>query len=207
MIPFLITILLTPGNLPGDDDVALEKLVTLMTGVFSSEAQAADDDDFFHIRLVMMPIWSERTDGHWLYVEQAAAGYFDKPYRQRVYQVRRAGSGVIESVVYTLPEPERAVGAWKGDDLFGTLGPDDLEIRKGCTVFLAADGDRFVGGTHERDCESTLRGARYATSEIEVLDDRLITLDRGYDGDGKQVWGSEKGGYVFVRTGDIESLR
>jgi len=32
----------------------------------------------------MVQIWEERTDGYWLYVEQAIAGYQDKPYRQRI---------------------------------------------------------------------------------------------------------------------------
>jgi CpeT protein len=28
----------------------------------------------------------------------------------------------------------------------------------------------------------------------------LLSWDRGWDVNGKQVWGAEKGGYIFVKT-------
>ncbi|MBS4016235.1 MAG: hypothetical protein KGZ86_07390, partial [Candidatus Latescibacteria bacterium] len=69
---------------PGPD---LQRLADYMTGYFSSEAQALADTDYFDIRLRMQRVWQNRTDGYWLYVEQAVAGYEAKPYRQRVYRV------------------------------------------------------------------------------------------------------------------------
>jgi hypothetical protein len=29
--------------------------------------------------------------------------------------------------------------------------------------------------------------------------DRIVSWDRGFDGDRRQVWGAEKGGYIFGR--------
>ena len=54
----------------GADDLA--RLTAWMTGTFSSEAQAKDDPDYYAIRMVLVPIWTERDDGPWFYVEQAA---------------------------------------------------------------------------------------------------------------------------------------
>ena len=56
------------------------------------------------IRLVMLPIWTHRRDGRWLYVEQASVQSIEQPYRQRVYRVHRDALGVLRSDVYTLHE-------------------------------------------------------------------------------------------------------
>ena len=70
------------------DPSAAARLGSWMTGSFSSASQAsAAPDDYFDIRLYMVPIWDGRADGPWLYVEQAAASALERPYRQRVYQV------------------------------------------------------------------------------------------------------------------------
>ncbi len=175
-------------------------LTKWMIGSFSSAAQAAVDSAYYDIRLEMAPIWTDRDDAAWLYVEQAVAGMTDRPYRQRVYKVTATGDGVFESAVFTLPDPEKQVGAWRDSEPLKHLSPEDLEIREGCTVFLEHDdGGRFVGGTDDRACVSGLRGASYATSEVIVTPDRIESWDRGFDDEGLQVWGAEKGAYVFLR--------
>jgi len=40
----------------------LDQLLAMMTGSFSSQAQAEADTNFFDIRLEMKPIWTDRTD-------------------------------------------------------------------------------------------------------------------------------------------------
>jgi hypothetical protein len=178
----------------------IDDLFRWMTGSFSSAAQAEDDSNFHHITLEMTPIWTERAGEHWFYVEQAVAGMQDKPYRQRVYQVRRGADGIIESAVYLLPDPGKHVGAWQAESPLAGLKPEDLEPRSGCTVYLEYDRerDRFVGGTRGTGCASSLRGAAYATSEVVILPGRIESWDRGFDADGRQVWGSEAGPYVFI---------
>jgi hypothetical protein len=44
-----------------------------------------------------------------------------------------------------------------------------------------------------------LKGASYATSEVVIYSDKLISWDRGWNDEGKQVWGAQKGGYVFLK--------
>ena len=58
----------------------------------------------------------------------------------------------------------------------------------------------FTGGTIGTGCESKLGDAAYATSEVELHQDRLLTWDRGFTAEGEQAWGATKSGYVFVRT-------
>lgn len=183
--------------------MGVERLVELMSGAFSSAEQAdADPEAFRDIRLVMVPIWTDRDDGPWLYVEQAAATTPDRPYRQRVYRLTTLESGEIESAVFTLPgEVERFAGAWREERPLATLRPADLSRRDGCSMFLRAQSpDLFTGSTRGTRCSSDLRGARFATSEVTITPEGLDTWDRGYDENGVQVWGAAKGGYRFLRT-------
>ena len=181
-----------------ESDPELARLVAWMTGSFSSQAQADADSSYFDIRLEMAPIWTDRSDGYWLYVEQAAAGYLDRPYRQRVYHVHRLDDTTLASDVYTFEEPLRFAGAWKQDQPLAALTPDSLTERDGCTILLHSQGDTaFVGSTVDKNCSSNLRGASYATSEVRVTPDLLYSWDRGFDSDHNQVWGAETGGYRF----------
>ncbi|RMH70854.1 MAG: hypothetical protein D6675_08180 [Gemmatimonadetes bacterium] len=183
-----------------------ETLTAWMTGSFSSAEQAVADSDYYDIRLEMVPIWQERTDGYWLYVEQAVATYKDRPYRQRVYQVTQSTPGTYISYIYTLPDPPlRFAGAYQHETPLATLTPDSLTLREGCEVILQKqDVETFAGATGKKTCTSELRGASYATSEVILTKEALISWDRGYDSEGNQVWGAEKGGYIFKRVTPTE---
>lgn len=190
--------------------IDMKSLVNLMEGSFSSEEQSISDTDYFDIRLEMKRIWKNLTteeeenknavDEYWIYVEQASAEALDKPYRQRVYRITRTYEGRFESAVFTFNNPLRFAGDWKLDEPLASLTSDSLTQKEGCTVTLTMMGkDHYEGGTTGKGCESELRGAKYATSEVEVLADRIISWDRGFDENDVQVWGAEKGGYVFKR--------
>ncbi len=176
------------------------RLIEWMTGSFSSQAQAAADSAYFDIHLHMVPVWQDLPDGVWLYVEQAASWSLGKPYRQRVYHVKPEGAGLFRSDVYEMDSPLRFAGDWKKDTPLATLGPDSLRLREGCSILLEAKGDSYVGSTNETDCQSSLRGASYATSEVVITAKGLESWDRGFDATGKQVWGAEKGAYIFLRV-------
>ncbi|MDW8262882.1 MAG: chromophore lyase CpcT/CpeT [Phycisphaerales bacterium] len=185
----------------------LSTLLQWMSGSFSSEQQHHDDpENFLDIRLRMIPIWQHRADGCWLYVEQARAEAQDRPYRQRVYQLLQHLNGELESRVYELPgegprDVLRFAGAWRDPQKLDGLTPDQLKLREGCSILLTRTADgHFEGGTRGKGCASSLQGAVYTTSEVRIYADRLITWDRGWDENDRQVWGARKGGYVFVRT-------
>ncbi|MBL9147710.1 MAG: chromophore lyase CpcT/CpeT [Phycisphaerae bacterium] len=183
-----------------------EHLAAMMAGSYSSKAQSEADPEFRDIRLSMVRIWPTRPDGPWLYVEQAAATSLDKPYRQRVYQVLKSilppdPAWTVESRVYELPgDPLAFAGAWTAPARFDAISPESLLPRDGCTVFLSLREDgSYAGGTYEQECASSLRGAAYATSEVVITAEELRSWDRGFDKDGKQVWGAVKGPYQFLR--------
>jgi hypothetical protein len=178
----------------------VEALLDYMTGSFSSEEQAKMDTNYFNIELEMVQIWKDRTDGPWIYIEQAVAESKDKPYRQRVYQLIKRSDGKIESIVYTIPDPLRFSGDYKKEFPLLRLTSDSLTLKEGCEVVLyQADEGYFKGSTVDKNCSSDLRGAKYASSEVIIDKDKMISWDRGYDKDGNQVWGASAGGYIFKK--------
>ncbi|MDP5171906.1 MAG: chromophore lyase CpcT/CpeT [Bacteroidia bacterium] len=174
-------------------------LFDLMTGSFSSEAQAAADSDYYSISLHMYPIWQE-SGQQWLYVEQALGSLQDRPYRQRVYLVEQISRDSFRSVVFTLDHPETFIGKWAEPAFFDAYSDTILSKREGCAVYLVKKEDgSYEGSTLGNGCESTLRGASYATSKVTIRAQTIESWDQGFNEAGEQVWGAEKGGYVFDR--------
>ena len=191
-------------------DMNLQQLATWMIGSFSSGQQAEADSAYYDIRLHMAQVWENRTDGVWMYVEQATASSQNEPYRQRVYRLTEVDDTTYRSDVYTMPEPERFVGAWKKTDPLATLNRDSLELREGCSIVMHPEGDSaFAGGTVGTGCASSLRGAAYATSQVRITADVLYTWDRGWSENDSLVWGARKGGYVFrrIEPGIADTIR
>jgi hypothetical protein len=177
----------------------LNQLASFMTGHFSSRVQAERDTGYFNISLVMAPIWPERSDGTWLYVEQAVAATPDKPYRQRVYQLQNPGPNTFTSTIYTIQDAMQFAGLQNDKDKLKQLTFDKIEKKEGCTVTLTRKGNVYEGGTEADQCPSDLRGAKYATTKILLKEGELQSWDQGFDARGKQVWGAVKGGYIFLR--------
>lgn len=176
----------------------IEELFAMMHGSFNSEKQAEADSTYYNISLHMYPIWP--GDGFYLYVEQAINEMQNKPYRQRVYELKQLNDSVISSAVYTLPNDSLWIGKWRTPQAFDSISASDLVARDGCAVLMKRNEDNYYqGATHENACKSTLRGASYATSIVEITANKIESWDQGFDAEGKQVWGAEKGGYIFDR--------
>ena len=183
------------------DERDLLELKSRMEGSFSSELQAKSDSDYYNIHLHMAQIWPRSEDGYWLYVEQAIASALKKPYRQRVYHVYKQDDITLVSKVFELNTPLRFAGAYANIDLLKGLTKDSLIDRQGCSIYLHKDKDgNFAGSTPGKECLSSLRGSAYATSQVVIHEDKLVSWDRGWDKDDKQVWGAEKGGYQFIKA-------
>jgi CpeT protein len=199
IILFLFIIILNV-SIGCNKDSDVDILLTWMIGSFTSSEQAKADTNFYDIRLEMKQIWKDRSNGLWIYVEQAAADHLDKPYRQRVYQLVQEKEAV-KSVVYSFAKPLRFAGDYQKENPLSQLSPDSLEIREGCAVYLKKIAENtYQGSTKDKECESIHRGATYATSEVTVKADKILSWDRGFNENEEQVWGAVKGGYIFLKV-------
>jgi hypothetical protein len=192
----LFLFLLTASKADAQFSKELKSLAKYITGEFTSEAQHAKDTNFLNVRMTITPIWVKRTDGFWLYIEQAVSGNEERPYRQRVYKLSEPQKGQYMSSVFSLNHPQRYVNM---PELLDFIAPDSLIEKEGCAVILQKDFKLFIGSTRAVTCPSELRNASYATSEISISKKELSSWDRGYDSNGKQVWGSVRGPYRFEK--------
>lgn len=199
-IALLFFFILSIGPVLGQEiSEDLEQLTDWMTGEFDSSEQAAEDSSYYNITLKMTRIWPDKTNGIYIYVEQAVASTPDEPYRQRVYFLSQIDEFNFSSDIYELKEPEKYIGTWQNAEDWSDSNVFDLKYKEGCTVFLNYDGFQYTGQTNKGACSSSLRGAAYATSEVVMLPSQLTSWDRGYDASDKQVWGAEKGPYIFKK--------
>ena len=177
-------------------DTELAELHQVMQGSYNSELQAQADSSYYNISLHMYPIWKDK--GYYLYVEQALNAMQHRPYRQRVYKLNRLTDSTFSSEVYTFAVDSLWIGKWKTPAVFDSISPSDITLKSGCEVVLKRLGENhYMGETGDTTCVSTLHGAAFARSEVEILEDKILSWDRGFDADGNYVWGAQKGGYIF----------
>ncbi len=176
----------------------LDELVACMQGNYSSGKQSKKDTTYFNISLRMVPIWKDK--GNYLYVEQALFNKQEKPYRVRIYKVSQLSENEFISEIHTLKNEKEWIGKWKTPEAFDKLSEKEIELKQGCGVKLTrTDKNKFAGSTGNKTCPSELRGASYASSKVTVTENEILSWDQGFDKADKQVWGAEKGGYVFVK--------
>jgi uncharacterized protein (DUF1330 family) len=181
----------------------LDEFVRLQVGSFTSAAQARLDKRYDVAIWHIVEIWPRSAPGErWLYTESWLENS-PKPYLQRVSRVREDGAGAVRVHRYTLPEPERWIGAWREPARFAALERDSLAELAGCEGVMVRTGpQRFEGGTVGAGCPNAYKGARYAVSSTVLGADEMSNWDRGFAADGRQVWGPADGGYRFRRVGE-----
>jgi len=178
----------------------LEEVKNRLEGNFDTGEQSGADLSYRNISLHIKEIGlkGKHPDGYFLYAEEANMDTPDKPYRQRIYHLYKQDKQILVNQIYELDQSEQYAGAWHSPEKLKNLRFSELIERKGCAVFLNKDDQgNYYGGTFGKDCENSAKGAAYATSEMAIYPLMLISWDRGFDKDGKQVWGVTKGGYKF----------
>ena len=180
------------------DATSLEHLAACLAGTFSTADQAHGDKNFRAVALHVIPLWTTRPDGPWLYSEQALIEVPDHPYRQRIYQLVTRPDGALEIRLFDLPDPIAVTGAWKDPALLADLSPANLAAQHGCNLVLRVQPDgSYKGGTEGKACLNTLRGATYATTDISIHERQTEIWERGFNASDIQVWGSTRGGFIF----------
>jgi hypothetical protein len=118
-----------------------------------------------------------------------------------VYHLYIQDDTTVVSKVYEIRNPQQYTGAWKDKTILDKISADSLVDRQGCAIFLRKTGEKEVyrGSTPGKECLSSLRGASYATSEVTIYPDRMLTWDRGWNSLDQQVWGADKGPYIFKK--------
>ena len=179
----------------------VDRLASWMTGSFDNTIQTTQDPQFLPLSLHACQIWPDRTDGRWIYTEQARLDAPGQPDRQQIHRLRIDGQGQLVSEVFAFRSGEKpAAGAWRNPKNLDRIDPFLLLPQEGCAVHLEFDTGTFSGGTSGTGCENARSGAAYETTEVTIQRDRITSWNRGFNDAGDQMWGSKSGAYVFNRT-------
>ncbi len=120
------------------------KLAKWITGTYSNNINEID--------LTMYPIWQNRSDGFWIYMEQSFSKN-KKAIIQRIYQLLELKDGLYEVIVYELPFESRFTECWKNEKPLETLNPVSLIHKTDCTIIIKRKCQLiFEGRTIGNDC-------------------------------------------------------
>jgi hypothetical protein len=180
----------------------VEEIAARLEGVMDTSAQARVKPNAPNVRMTTCRIQvlnANATDATFLYQEQAMATNLGKPYRQRFLQLTPSRSSqMVRSLAFRPPNPAALINFCDRANRDRIVNASDLGTPV-CTVFLKRSGERYIGNTPADGCPANVRGAVRITNHIVLHTDGMDTWDRGYDANGKQVWGAKAESYQFRR--------
>lgn len=173
--------------------------MSFMVGRFSNKEQHLEVNSFVDSILEVRRIWEDRSPAHyWLYVEQSLRDKPEEPFFQRIWKLIQLSPNLFKSETYALPNPSKMVDMWL-TFVTDQLQAKNLVPRDGCSVLMRKNGKTFDGSTIGTLCPSSASDAFYSTTEVQINPTVFKIWVRGYSDDGKQVWGSEQGTYIYKR--------
>lgn len=192
-------------------DKELMRVAGWMTGSFDTFAQVerdeANDATYKHIRALVhvAPVSiANITDGLAFYIENQSSGDRPRPYRQRVYVVKRdQKTGKISVEMYRIKDDKNFINAYHNPGLLSKLTAELLTREEGCDLVFTKVNDNFYKGAagENKTCKSNLRGATYMMSHTDLSPTEWINLDQGFDDAGNSKWGPPPGvvGHIFIK--------
>lgn len=183
-------------------DPEFAKVAALITGSWKTTAAvAAADGSKVDLVMHIQPVTVNGIPNA-LYVETARADALHRPTREALLQLYREKGTIQLRTHEFLRKPDEfgsaTTGMWAAPDAFPTvftakhfLGTMDIA--------LSAKGGGYAGKS-VHPFSTSAGGAVKMTSEVEFSGSEIHTADRGFDAEGKQVWGPAAGEkYVFAK--------
>jgi hypothetical protein len=181
-----------------------EQVVQHLEGILSTAHRAAANPQVANVTMTTCRIQVANPPAStiYLYQEQAIVPSLTQPYRQRILEIRPSPvSQTIRSRSFKLADQAQWVNFC--DRPNRQISPQDFPIVV-CAVFLKPTTEGFSGTTEATGCPANVRGAVTIRNRIRLHSNGMDTWDRGFDAQGKQVWGAGVAPYQFLRlTGKI----
>lgn len=185
-------------------DQQLEEVVSRLVGTMDTSAQAATNSKVAHVQMTTCRVevaqsLAQDNGAIFLYQEQGTADNLAKPYRQRFLKIAPSTySQSIESLSFKPDNLSVWIGFCRKPESDRTVQRRDLG-QPICSVFLRKTGSTYIGNTPVDGCPAKVRGAVRITNRVILHETGMDTWDRGFDAQGKQVWGAESESYQFRR--------
>lgn len=177
----------------------INKLYDYLNGSFTSANQSIYNSNFFDVTVRNCPvnIIGGNSNSRYLLLRQSISLFQESPYRVRLVELLQDGN-LIKSKNYA-PINELDLSETCDNNNIPTFLREDFSLKPKCILSLYEDSDKFIGSTGRPGCSSQRNGASFVSSDVEVTSTYFKSLDRGWDNNGNQVWGSTNGAYVFEK--------
>jgi uncharacterized lipoprotein YbaY len=181
-----------------------EQVVQHLEGILSTAQRAAANPKVANVtmRTCRVQVANPPAGSIYLYQEQAIHDKLTKPYRQRILEISPSpASQTIRSRSSKLADQAKWVNFCDRADR--QIQREDFPTVV-CAVFLKPTPEGFSGTTEATGCPANVRGAVMIRNRIRLHPNGMDTWDRGFDAQGKQVWGAGDEPYQFLRpTGNL----
>ena len=162
-------------------------LQTWLSGVHHSGYNQINGKDI-SISLQVLPIWRDRIDGEWLYMESSVVDSRGKPFWQRVLQLVESVNGAIRLYSYSIPRASDFTGSYYDPRILASLAPSQLSLTSGCDIVLALNATRtFVGETDPNSCRNRSQSTPPAANFFAISEFNISFVDNSYDRFGNLV--------------------
>lgn len=181
------------------------EVAAYLEGMMDTSLQATANPKAPNVRMTTCRITlagnPDHSDGAiFLYQEQALSKDLAKPYRQRFLQIAPSPlSQSVRSLSFRPPNPTNLVNFCAKPLTERVIHRSDLGTPI-CSVFLKRTPKGYAGNTPVDGCPANVRGAVRITNHVVLHQAGMDTWDRGFDANGKQVWGAAAESYQFRRT-------
>lgn len=177
-----------------------------VVGHFSNKEQlenyAIDEQEQ---ELIIIPIFKDRPDEFWVYVELFSPSLVDQPIEQRIQRFRKVERDTIVVEVYYLPQPGDYINEWKKEKPFGEFEKKDLIRDSGCDMVIACkDPSNHIYRTlpsTDVTCHlgTNNRITEYVDISFALTDEGYLMRFKYYDKEKKLLRESNYSGLYFER--------
>lgn len=180
-------------------DSVVKHLVGKMT---ASVKQAESEEIQVRMTTCLVNVTGNKNSIY-LYQEQGFIGNLDQPYRQRFLEItatnvqqKQPHQNLVFSHSYKPQYLEQWINFCQSDRATKKISPTAIGELV-CTIRLKPLLSVYVGQTPSGGCPTTARGAATITNSIVLHEQGMETWDRGFDTEGKQLWGARQKPYQF----------
>ncbi len=185
-----------------------ERFRQQVLGHFSNKEQVKNEPSMREPEqeFIIMPIFSNRPDEFWVYLEFFSPYLVDKPVDQRIEQYVRIQRDTFRMEVYYLKKPEDFINEWKKEKPFEHFSIEKQLIRDAaCDLLIVPkEGQHYVFESvphPEITCDTKVsHGAtRFVGQHFDLSDAGYNTRFRYYDIDKKLLHETDPRGIDFKR--------
>uniref|UniRef100_A0A832H250 Chromophore lyase CpcT/CpeT n=1 Tax=Oscillatoriales cyanobacterium SpSt-402 TaxID=2282168 RepID=A0A832H250_9CYAN len=180
----------------------VREVAELLEGVMDTTAQAKANPKAPSVQMTTCQVRltnAAAPSAILLYQEQALTEKLAQPYRQRFLEIAPDFEAkAVRSLSFRPLQSDRWAGFCNKPESLRILQKADLGSPV-CSVFLKKLSNGYLGETPPEGCPASVRGAVRITNTIELNASGMNTWDRGFDANGKQVWGAQSEAYQFRR--------